>query len=136
MSLSCSRAWLIFGNDVLLAGKMLVECYLAEDSCTGSKGEEEEEVMRSEEYLRRQGETALRQYSTTAPATKWPQAPWRTKAYRHIVVVEKAGVEGSQRKSLAERRAGAELAHVTGHPAGPYRLFMKQVWLTGALARS
>jgi hypothetical protein len=117
----------MLGNDVLLAGKMLVECYLAGDSCTGSEGEEEEEVVRSEEYLRAQGETALRQYSTTAPATKWPQAPWRTKAYRHIVVVEKAGVEGSQRKSLAERRAGAELVHVTGHPAGPYRLLMKPV---------
>jgi hypothetical protein len=41
----------MLGNDVLLAGKMLVECYLAGDSCTGSEGEEEEEVVKSEEYL-------------------------------------------------------------------------------------
>jgi hypothetical protein len=127
MSSCCSRAVLIFGNDVDLSGKMLMECYLAEDSCMSSdEGEEEEEVVRSEEYLLRQGETASPQYSTTTPATKRRQVPWRPKAYRHIVVVEKAGVEGSQRKLRTERRAGAVLMHVAGYLAGPYRLLMEQ----------
>jgi hypothetical protein len=125
MSSCCSRAMLMFGSDFDLSGKMLVECYLAEDSCVSSdKGEEKEEVG-SEEYLLRQCETAMLQYSTTTPATKWRQVPWKPKAYRHMVVVEKEGVEGSQRKSLQSVGAGAVLMHVTRHPAGPYRLRMK-----------
>jgi len=97
-----------FCNDVLLSGKMLVECYLAEDSCMRDK-ERERERKRwwyPGKYLRRPpekvvaGAAAFSQYSTTAPTTIWPQVPWRRKSYLHIVVVQIwAGVGGEQRKS-------------------------------------
>jgi hypothetical protein len=66
------------------------------------------------------GATAFSQYSTTAPATRWRQVPWREKPYLHIVVGQnRAGVKGEQRKSvLVERSAGAVPMHVTEHPAG------------------
>lgn len=46
------------------------------------KGEEKEEKVGSEEYLRKLrekavvGVTAFSQYSTTTPATKWRQVSW------------------------------------------------------------
>ena len=97
-----------FVNDDVLSGKMLVECYLAEDSCMRDK---ERERKRKRwwypgKHLRRPpekaaaGATAFSQYSTTAPTTVWPQVPCRRKSYLHIVVVQIwAGVGGEQRKS-------------------------------------
>ena len=98
-----------FCNDAVLSGKMLVECYLAEDSCMRDEERREKGKKRwwyPGKYLLRPpekvaaGATAFSQYSTTAPATVWPQVPKRQKSYLHIVVVQIwAGVVGKQRKS-------------------------------------
>jgi hypothetical protein len=62
------------------------------------------------------GATAFSQYSTTAPATRWWQVPWRENPYLHIVVGQSwAGVKRDQRKSMLVE---AWTCHVTEHHAG------------------
>jgi len=64
------------------------------------------------------GATANSQYSTTAPATTWPQVPWKENSYLHIVGGRFGKEWGQSSGSRRGEAQGSSDMHVTEHSAG------------------